>query len=537
MIIICIAILKNMGININDCSVSNSLLTDRYLYNKVANCICGHRKLLLSYSGGLDSTVLLDILATLIKCPNPFLRLTDPFFLRAIYIDHGFNINSSNWADHCAKQCAMRNIPFHIIRINCDLFYKKSSNIEEMARILRYQALCNCLNSKEILLTAHHIDDQVETVLLALKRGSGPTGLSGIHKNIILNNNHRLLRPFLECSQVQIKEYAYRKKLIWIEDNTNTDIRFDRNFLRINIIPLLKKRWPSFNIVVARTAQLCRNQENLLKEFLLESLNTLIDSDGSLFYDPLLKYSQVKRNALLRCWLNNFFINMPSYQLLNRIWQEVILCKSDANPILRLGQYICRRFHKKLYILSIDMASTMHSLSISWNILNNTISLPLKLGLLISQKLTININEYYSDKLWKSYTNLNILLDIFINHFKIPGKILTDCVVRSPTINEKVSIRFGKIDGLLYIVNRNRGRKLKKIWQELNIPPWLRDKIPLLFYNNTLIAAIGIFITNDGKATNFFNTTHNKCTVWRIFWIQRESYYITFKYSVHCVLR
>lgn len=525
--------------HINNYNCNNNLLEDRYLYNQVARCICGYNKLLLSYSGGLDSTVLLDILTNLVRCSNPLINTTNPFFLRAVYVNHGFSTNSISWANHCATQCKIRNIPFHIIHINDHLFFQKERNIEANARILRYQKLCEYLNPEETLLTAHHMDDQVETVLLALKRGSGPAGLSGIHKNIMLcNNNYRLLRPLLKCSRSQLEAYAYRKQLIWIEDDTNCNTHFDRNFLRIQIIPLLKKRWPAFNLVISRTAQLCKNQESLLKELLYKSLKKLIDLDGALFYYPLLQYSAVKRHALLRYWLSNYLINMPSYRLLNRVYREVILSKSDAYPVLRLGKYICSRFRRKLYILPIEMISVINSISLPWNIFHGTMLLPHKLGFLISQKVTIKTDEYCFQKVLKFQIHSSMLLSIFWDYFKIPGKVLTDCLVRSPKIHEKVSIRFGHVQGLLYIANRNRGRKLKKIWQELGIPPWLRTRIPLLFYNNTLIAAIGVFITKDGNINNTVNVLihKNTCVVWRVLWIQDISYYTVFKNTIRYFL-
>lgn len=506
-------------------------IENQYLYNQVKRCIFRYRKLLLAFSGGLDSTVLLDILATLVKNSNVLTKSTGPITLKAVYVHHGISNESDKWANHCQEQCNIRHIPFDIIYINCLSSHKKYCNLESRARNLRYKGLCNHLESDEVLLTAHHMDDQLETVLLALKRGSGPAGLSGIYQDIILYSQYQLLRPLLQCTRMQLKTYAIQKKLIWIEDEANTDIRFDRNFLRIKIIPILQKRWPAFSRVVARTAQLCRNQENLMHELLLESLSKLIDVNGALFFVPLLRYSVFKRQAILRLWLKRFFIYMPSYQLLNRIWKEVILSKIDANPILYLGTYICRRFRKKLYILPIDMALTVNIPELSWSLINKTMLLPCRLGLLISQVLTIN------DCSLKNQIELNInsdlLLDIFFKCFKMPGKILTNCLIRFPQSNEKISIRFGHVCGLLNILNRNRNRKLKKIWQELQIPPWLRSRIPLLFYNNTLIAAIGVFITQNGQVTHTNQMRNNHYKVWRVSWLQDITRYDFFKNIIH----
>ncbi|AGC03569.1 tRNA(Ile)-lysidine synthase [Candidatus Blochmanniella chromaiodes str. 640] len=493
------------------------------LYRKVTHCLVGHTRLLLSYSGGLDSTVLLDILTRLKNNSDHF--TLSPFMLRAIYIHHGISNYSDEWASHCFNQCKIRGIPFSVIHINCYNTENKQRNIEALARNLRYKKLYNRLNSKEILLTAHHMNDQVESLFLALKRGSGPSGLSGMSKNALYANKYRLLRPLLDCSREQLEIYAYKKKLVWIEDDTNTDTRFDRNFLRIKILPSIYQRWPCFNQVVARTAQLCRDQENLLNELLSESFQKLIDeSDGSLLFIPLFQYSIPKRQALLRRWLSHLSMKMPSYQLINRIWKEVVLSRKDATPILQLDKYLCRRFREKLYILPVNMRCSLNRIELSWNIIHNVFILPYNLGKLIYQPLSIN--EHVPKNPFDLHLNIDSSLNTSHDVFEKYKKVLTHCFVRSPKSDEKISIIFGNIDGLLYILGRNRGRHLKKIWQELGVPPWLRSRIPLLFYNKTLITAIGVFITQNGKITSKENT------LWKISWLQDIISYKIFKNSV-----
>ncbi|CAD83359.1 cell cycle protein MesJ [Candidatus Blochmanniella floridana] len=528
---------------------TNFFSHDLYLYHQVIRCIVKYRNLLLAYSGGMDSTVLLDILTKLKKYFDFQVKGTSkilPFFLRAVYVHHGLNNKADYWADHCLQQCKMRNVPFHIIYINHSDLSKIKCNIEAMARDFRYKALFNALKPEEVLLTAHHMNDQVETVLLALKRGSGPAGLSGMTQDILYQHNeyqHRLLRPLLKCSHIQLQEYAYRKKLTWVEDDTNTDVRFDRNFLRVQVIPLFQKRWPAFNKVVSRTAQLCREQENLLHELLSESLDQLIDIDNALFFYPLIKYSDVRRRVVLRYWLSRFFINMPSYKLLDCIWKEVALSKVDSQSILHVGKkYICRRFRKKLYILPDNMKSSLDIFLLPWKNFNNTILLPNELGLLTSQSLTVNLFLFYKNLI--PYTHLNMLSDIFLPRYHNnvgDEKILSVCFIRPPMNNEKVSIQFGYIQGLLHLANRDRGRKLKKIWQEYNVPPWLRNHIPLLFYNDTLISAIGIFITRNGSCivnmNNLICNNKKSIILQKITWVQSDFYYRIFKNFVYNTLR
>ncbi|WP_159714327.1 tRNA lysidine(34) synthetase TilS [Blochmannia endosymbiont of Camponotus nipponensis] len=501
----------------------NASLENWDLYDKVTHCLAGYRKLLLSYSGGLDSTVLLDILTILRNRGSK--SISSPLILRAIYVHHGLSSHAKIWADHCLEQCKTRDIPFSVIHINCYDAENKRCNIESLARNLRYKQLYNHLYSDEVLLTAHHMDDQVESVFLALKRGSGPAGLSGITKNILHADKYRLLRPLLGCSRKQLEIYAHKKKLTWIEDDTNMNIRFDRNFLRIKILPSIYRRWPCFNRVVARTAQLCRDQEELLDELLSESLRKLIDtSDGSLLFRPILQYSIPKRQALLRRWLRNFSMKIPSYQIINRIWQEVVLSRKDATPMLQLDQYLCRRFRQKLYILPINMRSSLNRIKLSWNKINSVIILPHNLGALMCQPLDIDICS--SKSILDVDLDINLALNGSPNFFKKSIKVLTCCYIRPPNSDEKISIIFGHVDGLLYILGRNHGRYLKKIWQELGVPPWLRSRIPLLFYNKTLITAIGVFITHSGKIKN------KERVLWKISWLQDILLYKIFKNSV-----
>ncbi|URJ25613.1 tRNA lysidine(34) synthetase TilS [Blochmannia endosymbiont of Camponotus sp.] len=495
------------------------------LYLKITHCLVGHTRLLLSYSGGLDSTVLLDILTRLRDRDSSDHLTSSPLILRAVYVHHGISNYADKWASHCSNQCKIRGIPFSVIYINCYNVENKLRNMEALARNLRYKKLYNHLDSKEVLLTAHHMNDQVESLLLALKRGSGPSGLSGMSKNTLYANKYRLLRPLLDCSRKQLETYAYKKKLAWIEDDTNTDTRFDRNFLRIKILPSIYRRWPCFNQVVARTAQLCRDQENLLNELLSESFQKLIDkSDGSFLFIPLFQCSIPKRQALLRRWLSHFSMKMPSYQLINRIWKEVVLSRRDATPILQLDKCLCRRFREKLYILPENMRCSLNRIKLSWNIIHNVFILPYNLGTLIYQPLSIN--EHVPKNEFNLHLNINFPLNISHDVFEKSKKVLTHCFVRAPKSDEKISIIFGNINGLLYLLGRNHGRHLKKIWQELGVPPWLRSRIPLLFYNKTLITAIGVFITHNGKIANTENTS------WQISWLQDILSYKIFKNSV-----
>lgn len=419
-----------------------------WLYDALAAQLGARSKLLVAFSGGLDSTVLLDALVWLRQNRLPDLAL------RAVYIHHGLSVHADEWASHCQVQCRRRQVSFQTITVKVN---PELGGIEAAARAARYQMLQHSLSPGETLLTAQHLDDQSETFLLALKRGSGPAGLSAMAA-VMPFHGHELLRPLLGCSRAQLQAYAQSRRLTWIEDDSNRDERFDRNFLRLRIMPLLKQRWPHFGQSIARSAQLCAEQETLLDELLQETLTALASPDGSLAVAPMTGMSAARRGALLRRWLAAAGVRMPAKEQLERLWQEVALSRPDAEPRLQLADRQIRRFRERLYILPIYGCLT--SVVLPWPDINLDLPLPDGLGRL--------------------------------------RQTLSGVAVRAADPAERISVRFAA-SGIFHIVGRRHGRQIKKLWQELGVAPWLRDRTPLLFYNETLIAAPGLFITREGQ--------------------------------------
>ena len=414
--------------------------------------------LVVAFSGGLDSTVLLHKLRDW-QQHHPASRL------RALHVHHGLSANADHWAAHCQTLCATWQIPCEILRVQVT---DQGDGIEAAARQARYRALHQALHADEKLLTAQHLDDQCETVLLALKRGSGPAGLAAMPVAGSLGKNP-LLRPLLSCSRQSLELYAQTHQLQWVEDESNQDVRYDRNFLRQQLLPAVVARWPHFASATARSAALCAEQEQLLDELLAEQLAALIQPDGSLCFSALLTMSEVRSNALLRRWLAGQGAQMPSRDALRRIRQEVMLSREDAQPRLRLGHSEIRRYRQQLYILPIR--DSLRDCEIAWENLNQTLPLPQHIG-----------------TLQPDYT--------------MPS-------LRRPTPEEQVFVRF-HATGYVHIVDRAGGREMKKIWQGLNIPSWQRERIPLIYYNQTLICAPGLFVTREGAA--------GEAQGWQIHW-------------------
>lgn len=436
----------------------NDTESDDGLLQTIAAQTAGCGAILLAYSGGLDSSVLLHLLVAE--------RQRSGLAIRAAYIHHGLNPLADSWAEHCRQQCERWQVPFASLSVTVET---QNGGIEAAARTARYQALQAHLQEGETLLTAQHLDDQSETFLLALKRGSGPAGLSAMAAHSTLGH-YRLVRPLLGFSRLQLEAYALRHQLHWIEDDSNQDERFDRNFLRRQILPRLTQRWPHFSSAVARSAELCAEQEQLLDELLEESLQRLCQPDGALSIDGLVQLSPVRRFALLRRWLAQKGATMPSREQLQRLWDEVAMSRQDAEPVLQLHQQQIRRFRQHLYLLPL-MASLQDRI-LPWQPTSCSLSLPDNLGTLL-------------------------LAD-------------SGMTVRAPENGETVSIRFST-RGTVHIVGRAHGRHIKKLWQELGVPPWWRDRTPLVFYNEQMIAAVGRFVTREGQVRE-----HQP--VWHIVW-------------------
>lgn len=407
------------------------------------------RRFLVAFSGGLDSTVLLHQLVQW-RTQRP------DVCLRAIHVHHGLSPNADAWVAHCQQVCSRWDVPLSVVHVT---LAADGLGIEGQARKVRYQAFAEALLPGEALLTAQHQDDQCETLLLALKRGSGPAGLAAMPVELPFHGT-QLLRPLLNETRETLEQWACAHRLSWIEDESNQDASYDRNFIRLEVLPLLKQRWPHFANAAARSAALCGEQEQLLDELLAEELASLVSAEGALTVAPLMTMSAARRAALLRRWLSGLGAPMPSRDLLTRIWQEAILAREDAAPRLVLGSHEIRRFQGQLWW--IKSTPGQRQTVIPWPASQASLTLPAGLGELML----------------------------------VPGGD-----IRRPRVDEPVTVRF-HASGMLHIAGRHGGRKLKKIWQELGVAPWLRDTTPILFYGETPIAAAGQFVTQAGLAEN-----------------------------------
>lgn len=414
------------------------------------------KQFLIGFSGGLDSTALL-LLFTKLRENRPHLQM------RAIHIHHGLSANADSWTEHCKQICEQLNVPLIIEKVRVDT----CNGIEAGAREARYQAISQHILPDEILATAHHLQDQTETFFLALKRGSGLQGLGAMQLQSTVYNLP-VFRPLLHFTRPELEQFVQATKLDWVEDESNRDSRYERNFLRNEILPELRQRWAHFDLAVQRSAQHCFEQQQLINELLADEFAQNFDkTDRSFSIQQFAQYSATKQKALLRLWLNEWQLPMPSLVQLEQIIQDVIFARSDSNPLFQLGEKVVRRHQQKLYLTPQFTDISTHKVDIK---IGETVCLPDNLG-------TLTLTQQ-ADKLLVQWKNKQLVTQ------------------KLPFTNSPIQIRFS-YSSKIRLTEKSANKEMKKIWQHFNVPVWQRQRIPLIFYGDKLKSAVGFFEVFD----------------------------------------
>jgi tRNA(Ile)-lysidine synthase len=308
----------------------------------------------IAYSGGLDSTALLTAMASL--------RERDGFHLRALHVDHGLHADSAHWAEAARTQARHLGVACEVLRVR--IRRGTGESIEALAREARYTALAAALVADEQLITAHTQDDQLETVLLALSRGGGMRGLSAMSARSHLARRV-LLRPLLPVSRAQLAQFAQARKIAWIEDPTNLDERFDRNFLRLRVLPALRERWPALAATASRSAShVAEAQQQLTRSARHAAAQA---ADGvALRVSALRALDPPARRNLLLYWIGARGIALPDHRRLSEIAGPLLEARSDATPRVQWHGGELRRHGDRLFALTAKQ-SAAQPLAQSWN--------------------------------------------------------------------------------------------------------------------------------------------------------------------------
>lgn len=401
-------------------------------------------ELWVAYSGGRDSHVLLHLLATLSK------RQTLPP-LNAVHVNHNLNADAQKWVTHTQQICRQLDVPLTVV----DVHIHSNKNLEARARHARYQAFEQYLPKSGLLLLAHHQQDQAETFLLHAIRGSGVAGLAGMPQSRICGQG-TLLRPLLNVPSKAIQTYARQQQLDWIEDPSNQSLHHDRNYLRKIVLPLIKTRWPMAVAACERAAQHCREFDAVLDELIEEPYQHLLRCNNSLCIDQLKRVSLSQQKILVRRWLEACGgLNLTTTQL-NKVFNNVIDARADATPILHCQTIEIRRFQQRLYLHHpLKLNPTWEA---SWDG-SEPLSLPAGLGW-----LTVSAKD---------------------------------------EIDWPLQVRFRQGGERMHPKGRCGSHPLKKLMQEWQIPPWLRNQVPLLFKDERLIAVVGYATDASLSHTSF----------------------------------
>lgn len=254
---------------------------------------------------------------------------------------------ADQWAEVCRQTCENYKIPYQQINLNLD----SKTNIESSARTARYAALEKLLEPNDCLLTAHHQTDQAETVLLQLLRGAGPKGLSAMPEYKAFGEG-TLCRPLLKFTRKQLEQIAAENKLDYITDPSNIDIKFDRNFIRHKIFPILAEKFPGIEKTLYRVSKNCSETQELLQELAESDLKFCGAESNTLFISKLSQLSYLRQLNLLKNWLSILKFPLPNKKKLNEILNQFLHAREDAQPLVEWEGTQIRRYRDKLYILT-----------------------------------------------------------------------------------------------------------------------------------------------------------------------------------------
>ncbi len=400
-------------------------------------------RFLVAFSGGLDSTLLLTALA----------RLGLGARLRAAHVDHGLNAASVAWAAHCAAAAATLDVRLATARVI--VHDVAVHGLEAAARDARYRALGTLLTPGEVLLTAHHGDDQLETVLLRLTRGSGVRGLRGIIPYGPFGGGF-LGRPLLGFTRAQLRTQATAWGLKWLEDPANDVVRHDRNFLRHEVLPQLKARWPAVVSHAGRLAEQMSDAEAIL-DGVAERDAAALEDLGRVPRTTLAALAPARQRNLLRHLLRRAGLGVPSAVKIEELRHAVLGARVDAQPLVRWPGGEGRVFRQQLYLLAPLPASS-----------------PPRYAVRLAPRGRWSGPE---------------------------GELTLAAAADGPGLPEswldELTLRFRAGGEQFQPLGRAHRQPLKRWLQEAGVVPWMRSRIPLLYRGDELVAVGGPVARGD----------------------------------------
>ncbi len=419
-------------------------------------CACVY----IAYSGGLDSAILMRCLA-LLKTQGKL----EARRLKAVHVHHGLADEADDWLQHCQQQAQELGVEFCSAKVQLPAGgFRPAGGLESAARIARYEVFEQQMDAGDVLVQGHHLDDQAETLLLRLMRGTGPKGLAGIPPVRALAAGF-VVRPWLDVPKQQLMATAKAVQLNWVEDPSNQDSAIERNYLRQEIMPLLQSRWPGFTGRWGNTAKLCRESEAQLSAELqrqLELCQWRSERVGfSLSFAELSQMPEAQQWSLIRFALDKHKLPMPSRAHLQQLSQQIIRChRADSEAIVSTGTVCFGAYRQRVYCWPVN--SHYELSATQWDTQQ---VLPLGGGWqLIAEQIAVEPGQ--AEGVW------------------LPPKV---------TVGTRRAFKRAKPCG------RAHSQTTKKLLQERQLEPWLRDCIPFVSWQQELLAVADLWCEAGGR--------------------------------------
>lgn len=425
----------------------------QHLRNFLAHHIQPRTHVLLGLSGGQDSVVLLHCLLAM--------RQHISFELSAMHVHHGLNPKAGAWAEFCKTLCQNTDVPCQVSKVTVDR--SDPAGIEAAARTARYHAFSTVPH--DVLLLAHHQQDQAETVLLQLLRGAGSKGLSAM---AMADGKRAIFRPFLNIPKARIEAYANQQQLDWVEDESNQDLRYARNFVRHKVLPVLASHFPAVSATLARSASL-QAEQTMLADTLAEMDAANFVQGNRLLLVALEKFSDVRARNLLRWWIASNGIAMPSHARLGEMMRQLTTARADSALRLVLdGErgLIIRRFQDAAWLVREPPLTAE------------------------------NVEDWTASLAWHEMQS-QVLPDgssLLLRHVHGQG------IAMAKLAGLRLEIRYRRGGERLKCAANRPSQSLQHCFQEKQIPPWLRPQWPLVYCENQLICVPGVGIVPEFMA-------------------------------------
>jgi tRNA(Ile)-lysidine synthase len=430
---------------------------DQAIHSIIAEAGYPQPRIAIAFSGGLDSAVLLHL------CSN-YAKQHSTHFI-AFHVHHGISSNADQWVEHCRQQCAELNLPFEAAYVQLE--NTSEEGIEAAARNKRYAALgelCR-MHQVDIILTGHHQDDQAETMLLQLLRGTGVAGLCGMQQchraaGLLGNDNLLLARPLLACARAELESCAEQHKITHIEDESNVDLRYTRNALRHQIMPLLAQHFPGYQTRFARTAHHAQSALSLLEQ-LAEQDYERCRVQSNLAIHSLQQLPEARIDNVLRYWLSAHQVKMPSTARLAEMRKQLLHARDDAQVCVKHGDIEVHRYRQQLSIA----------------------------------KCAIPVSDV-QNFIWKGEASLAFPA--------FSGTLFFEAVAsgqsginRAWLLEQQLQLRPREGGERLRLAANRPSRSIKSHYQTSGIPYWQRERLPFVFVGKELLFAAGVGVNGD----------------------------------------